>query len=57
MTHHSQPLVLISQFLTIFKQSFKESKQMKLMLSTIPDCVRKYGIIVLINMMKFDELT
>ena len=29
MTHQSQPLVLISQFLTIFKQSFEELKPMK----------------------------
>ena len=45
----------MSQFKKILSQNFK-----KLILrcwSGILDCVNKYGIIMLINVMKFDELT
>ena len=60
---HCQPLMLTSQFqeMLIFQfQKILNQNFKKLILvcwSGVPDCINKYVIIMLINMMKSDEFT
>ena len=49
----------MSWYLKILKQNFEKSPSMKLVFvncSVIPDCVHEYEIVVLLNVMKFNEL-
>ena len=53
-----QPLALMSQFLKISKQKFQMSPLMKVqVLCVILECISKYGNMMLMNRMKFEELT